>query len=104
LEHIGSSLSEFLAGVPPRELTATERLARALSTRTELRELVEALMPVPKPRVSEVLDAVRVIAPLAIAKRAGRTGGEHGASAAGARGSKSPPRTRRRAQGRKMAE
>lgn len=70
LQHIGSSLRSFLAGDPPRTLTATDRLARELETRPQLRALVEALIPVPKPRLDEVLSAIRVLAPLAIARRA----------------------------------
>src|SRR4051794_753479 len=32
LHHIGSSLADFIAGAPPQDLTASERLARAIET------------------------------------------------------------------------
>lgn len=70
LEHIGSSLPEFLAGVPMKELSPTERLARALEGRPALRQLVEVLLPVPKTRLAAVVELVRSIAPLATARRA----------------------------------
>jgi transcriptional regulator with XRE-family HTH domain len=55
LRHIGSSLAEFLANVPPRELTDAEKLAQKLVLRKELREWVEGLLNVPKKQLPAVL-------------------------------------------------
>lgn len=74
LRHIGSSLPDFLAHAPARELTRTDELARALLTRPELAELVEDLLPVPKTKLAHVIELARGLAHVASSRRGGRTG------------------------------
>ena len=69
LEHVGSSLRDFVAGVPPRVLTHGERMGRALATRSDLYELVEDLLSVPKPKLDSTIELVRQVARLASARR-----------------------------------
>jgi hypothetical protein len=75
LRHIGSSLKDFLSGVPPRELTETERLAIDLDERPHLRDFVADLLPVPKTQLGGVLDVARGAARIAIALRGERNAG-----------------------------
>jgi hypothetical protein len=82
LHHVGSSLPDFLGAMPPRTLTSTEQLVRALESRPELRQLVEALLPVPKSRLGAVLALVRGVVPIAIGPPGGRTPGSRSASTA----------------------
>lgn len=56
LQHIGSSLVEFLAGMPPRTLSPTDKLVRSLEVRPELQALITDLLRVPKPRLGAVLE------------------------------------------------
>lgn len=74
LKHIGSSLQEFLAGVPPADLTASERLARDLEQKPEIVAFVEDLLRVPKPRLAQALPLLRETVYLAIGRRAIKTG------------------------------
>ena len=54
LQHIGSSLDAFIAGIPPQSLTAAERLARLLLTSDRL-PLLAALLDVPESRWPDVV-------------------------------------------------
>jgi hypothetical protein len=68
LRHIGSSLSDFLAGQPPREVTDAERLAQELEARPEVVSFVRDLLPLKEPKLSAVLELARGIAHLAIGR------------------------------------
>lgn len=61
LRHIGSSLIEFLAGAPPRQLTDAERLGQVIAQRPGLRRVVELLLSVPKKRLDAVADLIQTV-------------------------------------------
>lgn len=73
LEHVGSNLPDFLAGHAPQELTPTDKLARALTTRPELAGLVEDLLPVPKTKLADVIALTRGLARVATTTRGAQT-------------------------------
>lgn len=75
LMHIGSSLAEFLADTPPRDLSREEALARSLASKPKLRDMVEALTDVRPPRLSEALELVRGAVIWAIGTREARKRG-----------------------------
>lgn len=75
LRHIGSSLGEFVEGVPPRTLTRAERLASDLQSHPDVLELVEALLTVPQPQQPDVVALIRGLVLPAIGRRAGQTAG-----------------------------
>jgi hypothetical protein len=60
LRHIGSSLPDFLAKAPPRELSDAERLAHALAARPEVQPWVEGLLSVPAKKLPAVLELIGV--------------------------------------------
>jgi predicted transcriptional regulator len=60
LRHIGSSMADFLANLPPRGLSDAERLAHALSVRMELRPWIEGLLRVPVKKLPAVLELITV--------------------------------------------
>jgi hypothetical protein len=60
LRHIGSSLPDFLAKAPPRELSDAERLAHALAARREVQPWVEGLLSVPAKKLPAVLELIGV--------------------------------------------
>jgi hypothetical protein len=97
LRNIGSSLLDFLSGVPPRELTATERLAIDLDDRPHLKEFVADLMPVPKTQLGGVLDAARGVARIAIELRGERSTGQTSGRAKKSAGTKSALKRRPKA-------
>lgn len=94
LRHIGSSLLEFLSGLPPRELTETERLAIDLDARPHLKAFVADLLPVPKSRLGGVLEWGRGVARLAIELHGARKTGPAPARAQKPASTKSGPRKR----------
>jgi transcriptional regulator with XRE-family HTH domain len=100
LHHIGSSMEAFLANTPPRSLTETELLVRALDTRPELKALLEDLLRVPRPRLGAILELVRGLVPIAIGPRAGPTGGSPTGTPRASR-TKSGPKPRPRVPGHK---
>lgn len=75
LAHVGSSLTDFLAGLPPRDLDDTERLARRLANKPELLPLVEDLLDVPRPQHAAVLRLVRDVVLPAIVRPKAKNGG-----------------------------
>lgn len=77
LEHIGSSLPDFLAGLPPREMSRTERMARALVTRPQLMDLVEDLLPVRQKKLSDVIELARQLGRVASQRREAGTAESH---------------------------
>lgn len=95
LRHVGSNLTDFIAGVPPRTLTETDQIAQELVTRPELVAFVKALLPVPKSRLAEVIEMASGLARLAIVRRGGRTPGSSG-------GHRPAPRTKS-ARGRRRS-
>ncbi len=60
LRHIGSSLADFLANLPPRDLSDADRLAQRLSVRMELRPWIEGLLSVPVKKLPAVLELINV--------------------------------------------
>lgn len=90
LEHVNSTLREFIDGLPPRELSRTERLARALVTRPALADLVEDLLPVPKKELSHVIDLARELGQIATRTRGAKSGGRSGGSPRAPRTTKAP--------------
>lgn len=58
LRHVGSSLADFVAKIPPKPPTPAERIARQLEGREDLIPLVEALLGVPRPRLSVVIGQI----------------------------------------------
>jgi hypothetical protein len=94
LEHIGSTLPRFLAGEPPRDLTATEMLARALATRPELVDLVIDLLPVPKQKLADVIELARGFGRLSSRRRGGRTPGSDSSPTQARRTTKGPAKRR----------
>lgn len=75
LEHAGSSLAAFIAGSPVRELSETDRLARALVGRPELADLVKDLLPIGQKRLGDVIELIRGLARVATTRRDTRTPG-----------------------------
>jgi transcriptional regulator with XRE-family HTH domain len=95
LRHIGSSLAEFLANVPPRDLSDVERLARDLAGRKELQPWVEGLLSVPGLKLPAVLELINVGVRAATGKAIAGSTGSPGAPKKGRRttaGSRSRPR------------
>lgn len=89
LDHVGAgTLADFAAGVPPLEPDAVTKLAAALTERPELVAFLAALLPVPKPRLAEVIELASGIARVATARRAGRTPGSTAARRKGPRTTK----------------
>ncbi len=99
LRHVGSNLTDFLATVPPRELTDVERLANVLLTRPALADLVEDLLPVPKPRLDELIELIRGLGRLASRRRAVDSAGS-GPAPTAERSTKRAAKPRRSAQAR----
>ena len=95
LRHIGSSLLDFLKGLPARELTDTERLAIDLDDRPHLKAFVADLLPVPKTQLGEVLDLARGVARIAISLRGERSTRAGSGRAKKPAGTKSGPKRRR---------
>ena len=60
LHHIGSSLEDFIRGIPPRQMTPTERTAQRLELDPELEKHVRALLRVKRARLPGVLSLIRV--------------------------------------------
>jgi transcriptional regulator with XRE-family HTH domain len=100
LHHIGSSLDAFLATMPPRPLTPTERLARELESRPEMQAVILDLLRVPRPRLGAVLALLRGVLPLAIGPRGSQTDATPFAASAAGRTTVAAQR-RRRARGGK---
>lgn len=93
LDHIGSSLQEFIAKIPPRELTASDRLARALETRG-LVAFVQELLTVPRTRLPAVLDLARTGVYAATGRRGGQTAESLPGSTPGGRTTRAPTKRR----------
>lgn len=55
LEHIGSSLADFIAALPPRDLSAADILCREVVGREDVIPAVKALLAVPRKRLHGVL-------------------------------------------------
>ena len=72
LDHIGSNLVDFIAGVPTPKATATDRLVRRLRSRPALFPYVLALLAVPRPRLAAVFQLVES----AVISATGRTVGQ----------------------------
>jgi hypothetical protein len=86
LRHVGSSLAEFAAGVPPRDVTADDQLLQRLNDRPPLKELVAELLDVvPKTKAADVVRLARAVLLPAIARRSPRTAGSRNGSAQGGR-------------------
>lgn len=94
LRHIGSTLADFLASVPPRELTPTEILVRQLATRPELEELVRDLIPAQRPRLRAAIVAARWVLRAASGTPAETSSGSHAGPTRDSR-TKRAPKTRR---------
>lgn len=94
LQHVNSSLGEFMAGAPPRTLTAAERAARDLVLIPEMLALITDLLRVPQTRRDEVLELARGIARLPSVRRGGESGGSSSAGPQ-VRRTKSGPKKRR---------
>jgi predicted XRE-type DNA-binding protein len=76
LRHVGSSLAEFAANIPPRDVTADDQMIQRLNDRPPLKELVAELLDVvPKTKAADVVRLARAVLLPAIAKRSPRTGG-----------------------------
>lgn len=60
LHHANSSLDDFLAGLPARDLSAADAIARRLEGRDDLIGLVEVLLGVPKKRLPAVIEQIDV--------------------------------------------
>jgi hypothetical protein len=103
LRHVGSTLKDFVMSRPPRPLTEAEELARALETRPALRDLVKALLPVPKTRLAAVVAFVRNVGPLASGRHGGSKSGPTNGTPSAAR-TKSAPKQRRVAPAHKARE
>lgn len=74
LDHVGAgTLADFAAGVPATPPTDAARVAAVLTERPELLDFLADLLPVPKPRLAEVIELARGLSRLAIARRGGRT-------------------------------
>lgn len=74
LDHVGAgSLATFLAGVPPADPTPATRLAARLVERPELLQLLEDLLPVPKPRLAELIELIGGLSRVATGRRATET-------------------------------
>lgn len=78
LRHIGSSLVEFLTKAPPREMTAGEKLARALDVRPDLAPVVTALLDVSPQRLLQIRDGIDALVRIARDPRKARRGGSRG--------------------------
>jgi hypothetical protein len=85
LRHIGSSLDDFLANVPPRELSDVERLARDLAVRKDLQPWVEGLLSVPGLKLPAVLELINVGVRAATGKAIAGSTGSPGAAKKGQR-------------------
>jgi hypothetical protein len=60
LSRIGSSLAEFLANVPPRELSESDQLAHRIAARKDLQPWVEGLLKIPKQQLPSALSMIAV--------------------------------------------
>ena len=85
LRHIGSSLEDFLAGIPPRPLTPTDQVLRGLAHRPVLIQLVRDMLDVPLPQLAAVIAWARTAVELAIGPPAGRTGAPRAGTTRGRR-------------------
>lgn len=95
LDHAGAgTLASFAEGLPPVPATDAVRLTAELETRPELRAFVEDLLPVPKPRLDEVLELARGLARLAIVRRGGRKSGSTSAHRKARRTTAAPKKRR----------
>lgn len=94
LEHIGSSLEHLMKQIPPKDLTESEKLVRALATRPELIEFVKDLLPVPRARLAGLIDPMRAIAKVTTWRR-GTPGDESESGTLRASDTKSGPKRRR---------
>lgn len=91
LHHVGSSLEAFLARTPPRTLTDSERLVRALDSRPEVKALLEDLLRVPRPQLAAVLELIGNLV-VSIGRRGGQTPGSPSAPTTAARTTPEPRR------------
>lgn len=98
LEHIGSSLPDFIAGHEPRPFTDAERLGRVVDERPGLRRVVELLIAVPKTRLGAVADLIQTVVLPATARSSRETVGSLPSPTKAPR-TKPGPKKRRRVQG-----
>lgn len=61
LRHIGSSLRDFLDGLPARPLTEAERLGQLLTEKPVLREVVQLLRDVPRKQLGAVVRLIETL-------------------------------------------
>lgn len=94
LRHIGSSLQDFLNGLPPRELTPDEIVCRDLLHRAALLELVKALLEIKKPQLPAVLELIRTFVLPATGPHGPRTRGSRSAPTRARRTTKEPAKRR----------
>lgn len=94
LQHMGSSLSAFLAGEPPRELTDAERIGHLIIERPGLRRIVELLLSVPKTRLGAVADLIQTVVLPAIVPPRAENGESRREPTAAPRTTKAPRRRR----------